>query len=241
MPIPVIVEDTPGLRARLISIISSDVRDAFAQRSRCALGLCGGSVATTFFAPLAQARVDWPRADFFWIDERAVPPSSPESNYGLARSLWLLPAGVPDARIHRMPADAPALDAAARGYAADLERTLGDPPRLDVALVGVGPDGHVASLFPGHALLGEETRTVAALEDAPKPPPRRLTLTLATLGRARHVVVIALGDGKAAVIREAIEDGASGLPVSRLVHSAEKVTVLLDPPAAGLLRGAPRG
>ena len=117
-------------------------------------------------------------APILFGDERAVPPGHPDSNYGAARSLWLNPAGVPASSVFRMPADAPDLDRAAADYEAVLLRECGRPPRLDLALLGVGPDGHVCSLFTGYPLLRESARWVAALGDSPKPPPRRLTLTL---------------------------------------------------------------
>ena len=132
-----------------------------------------------------------------------------------------------------MPADAPDLDAAARAYEAQLVERLGTPPALDVALLGVGPDGHVCSLFPGHALLRETVRFVAPIEDSPKPPPRRLTLTLAALAAARLLVVGAFGAAKAAVVREAFDDEKSNLPLALALRQAPRSLVLLDPAAAG--------
>ncbi|HEV7499393.1 MAG TPA: 6-phosphogluconolactonase, partial [Vicinamibacteria bacterium] len=170
-------------------------------------------------------------------DERAVPPGHPDSNYGLARSLWLDPAGVPAERVHRMRADAPDLDEASADYAAVLERVAGGPPRLDLVLIGVGPDGHVCSLFPGHPLLEERARSVAAVEDSPKPPPRRMTLTLPVLIGAELVVVVALGGGKAEIIRSALEDAQSRLPVALVAQQARETLFLLDGEAAALLRG----
>lgn len=202
------------------------------EAGRFALALPGGSVAEAFFPRLARAHVEWSRVDFFWGDERAVPPDDPASNYGVARRLWLEPAGVPPQRTHRMPADARELTGAAAGYAATLVRVLGTPPVLDVALVGVGPDGHVCSLFPGHALLEERQRHVAAVADSPKPPPRRLTLTLPALAAARLLVVAAFGETKAAVVREALGDPGSRLPVALAVRAAAEVLWLLDAAAA---------
>ncbi len=214
--------------------------EAFAERGRFALALAGGSVAQAFLPALARAAVDWKRTDFFWGDERAVPPDHPDSNYGLARALWLKEAGIPAERIHRMPAEVGAdggadtgLDAAARDYEAEMRNRLGTPPALDVVLLGVGPDGHVCSLFPGHPLLDEKARFVVAVTDSPKPPPRRLTLTLPALAAARLLVVAAFGAAKAAVMREALEDPASRFPVALALRQAKQALVLLDPAAAG--------
>jgi 6-phosphogluconolactonase len=134
-----------------------------------------------------------------------------------------------------MGADAPDLTLAARSYEDEMTRVIGASPHLDVALLGVGPDGHVCSLFPGHPLLFERQRLVAPIEDSPKPPPRRLTLTLPALWASEVLVVAALGEAKAAVIREALGDAASGLPVALAVRGARRAVVLLDPPAASRL------
>jgi 6-phosphogluconolactonase len=232
----VVVAEPGALAEALAARLEREARAAVAARGSFAIALPGGSVATTLFPRLATAAVDWSRSHFFWVDERAVPPADPESNFGAARALWLGPARVPSARVHRMRGDGPNLDQAARGYEAELRRALGDPPRLDVALLGVGPDGHVASLFPGHRLLDETGRQVAALDDAPKPPPRRLTLTPAALAAARLLVVAAFGAGKAEAVRAALDDPRSPLPVARVTRAAAAALFLLDPEAAVLRR-----
>ena len=104
-------------------------------------------------------------------------------------------------------------------------------------LLGVGPDGHVCSLFAGHPVLAVRDRAVAAVEDSPKPPPRRLTLTLPVVTGADQVAVVALGRGKAEVIRAAVEDPGSPLPVALVAREARRTLFLLDPEAASLLRG----
>jgi 6-phosphogluconolactonase len=212
----------------LANRLEDEARRAMTERGRFALALSGGSVATSFFTRLARASLDWSRVDFFWGDERALPPDHPESNYGAARRLWLDPAGVPPERRHRMPADSADLVRAAATYATELDRVVGSPPRLDVALLGMGPDGHVCSLFPGHPLLKEERRTVAPIFDSPKPPAERLTLTLPALSTARLVVVAALGEAKADAIRRAVGAPACDLPVALVLGRAARALVLLD-------------
>jgi 6-phosphogluconolactonase len=237
MPVETLVDKTEFLAQRLAARLEDTARRAIGARGRFTLALPGGSVATTFFPRLARAGLDWSRVDFFWGDERAVPPDHPDSNYGLARSLWLEPAGVPPERIHRMEAEAADLDRAAADYASALEQAAGSPPRLDLALLGVGPDGHVCSLFSGHPLLAEKTRTVAVIEDSPKPPPRRMTLTLPAVTGADLVVVVALGPGKAEIVRSALEDSGSALPVALVAQRSRQTLFLLDAGAARLLRG----
>jgi 6-phosphogluconolactonase len=222
------------LAARLNAEVAIAAARATSEGRRWSIAVSGGSVATSFFPQWGRgAGEEWASADIFWADERAVPPDSPDSNYGLARALWLGPAGISAGNVHRMAADGPDLDQAATAYADELARTLGAEPTLDVVLLGIGPDGHVASLFPGHPLLAERTRTVAAVIDSPKPPPARLTLTMPVLTRARLVVIGAFGAAKAGMVRAAIEDPDSPLPVALVARGATRVLWLLDADAAG--------
>ena len=222
---------------RLAEEIAELASAAIAERGVFSIALPGGSVATECFPRLAALPLEWHRLHFFWADERAVPPSDPEANYGLAERLWLAPAQVPAESIHRMPADAPDLAAAADSHAWELQHVLGRAPVLDVALLGMGPDGHIASLFPGHPLLSEPDRLVAAITDAPKPPPRRLTLTMPPLAGARRVIVVAFGAAKAAALSEATRDETSALPVALLLRRASHPLVLADEAAGSLLAG----
>lgn len=229
------VDQASGLALRLARLLEEEANRAQARRGLCAIALPGGSVAAIFFPELARAQCDWSRTAFFWGDERAVAPEDPQSNYRLARHLWLEPAGVPGPRIHRMPADDPDAERAARSYEELLTRVLGTPPQLDLALLGMGADGHVCSLFPGHPLLSERQRLVAPIADAPWPPARRLTLTLPVLWEAALVVVAALGEAKADVLREALEEPTSPLPIALAIRGARRAVILLDPPSARLL------
>lgn len=235
--LPEVIVDAPdALAETLASLVMQEARRALDERGSFAVALPGGSVARAFFPRLARLPLDWSRISFFWGDERAVPATDPDSNYGVALALWLAPADVPAASIHRMRADSPDLDQAAADYAGDMAGVLGTPPRLDLALLGVGPDGHVCSLFPGHPLLREERRWVAPIEDSPKPPARRLTLTRPTLEAAGLVIVAALGSSKAAAMRDALHDPESALPVALVTRRARRALFLLDPEAA---EGAP--
>ena len=228
MPPEVVVGNEADLGETLARQVEDEARLALGERGRFAIALPGGSVAETFFPRLALTAVDWSRCHFFWGDERAVVPTDPESNFALARRLWLTPAHVPAGCVHRMAAEVGDLEVAAAAYADEMRRFLGSPPRLDMALLGVGPDGHVCSLFPGHPLLRERRRLVAAVLDSPKPPPRRLTLTLPTLASAGLVVVVATGEAKAAAMREALTNPGSNLPVALVTRRAKRILLLLD-------------
>jgi len=197
-----------------------------------ALAIPGGSVAETFFPVLAVAPLEWSLVECFWCDERAVPPNHRESNFRLAAELLLNRVPIDPARVHRMRAEVDDLDAAAADYEAELMAVLGEPPRFDVILLGVGPDGHVGSLFSGHPALEESSRRVIAVTDSPKPPQRRLTLTLPALADA-FIVIAAFGASKAPVIRDALENPGSRLPVALAARVARHALFLLDEEAAG--------
>lgn len=178
------------------------------QASRASLALSGGRVTAALCAALVQQTLPWKRVDIFQVDERAVPPTHEDSNFRLIAENLLAPLGDDAPHCERMVGEAEDLEAAARDYAARL------PARLDVVVLGLGPDGHTASLFPGHPLLEEAHARVAAIFDSPKPPPRRLTLTLPTLRGAVHVVGVADGAHKQEAVRQ-LRTGAA-LPAGRV-------------------------
>jgi 6-phosphogluconolactonase len=192
---------------------------------RARLALTGGSSAKLYNA-LASQRIDWGNVELFWTDERAVPPDHPESNYRAARENLLDFIDIPHEHVHRMPTDMKDLEDAARFYEMQL------PASLDLVHLGMGADGHVASLFPGHSLLEERIRLVRAIEDAPKPPPRRLTLTLPALQRACSIVLTVTGAEKAAVFSEIVIDPASLLPAGLAVRGDPTTILLADDMAA---------
>ncbi len=211
-------------------------RPAITAAGHFSCALPGGSVAEAFFPPLARTSVAWDAVEFFWGDERAVGPDNPDSNYGLAKRLLLDPVGADPRRVHRVVTEGGDLEAAARAYQEDLRRVLGDPPHIDVVVLGVGPEGHICSLFPGHALLRERVRLVAAITDSPKPPPRRITFTMLPLELARTICIAGFGESKAHAIREAVERPDSEMPVALALRAAQQALVLVDPAAASLLR-----
>ncbi|MBP9146985.1 MAG: 6-phosphogluconolactonase [Thermoanaerobaculia bacterium] len=228
----ILVAAPEELAAAFVDRLERQAAAAIAERGRFSLALTGGSAATALLPRLVCAAIDWRRTDVFWGDERAVPATDPESNFALAQRLLLGPAQVPVANLHRLPADLPDLEAAGVAGETEMLGCLGDPPRFDVLWLGVGTDGHVASLFPGHPLLHERRRFVAAVVDSPKPPPRRLTLTLPAIAAARCLVVTALGESKAAAVGAALGEAGSGLPLALALAAADQAWLLLDPDAA---------
>ena len=174
--------------------------------------LTGGSIAETLHREIARlgatSEVDWSRVVVWWGDERFVAPDSPDRNAVDTRKVWLDAIGVPAAHVHEMPstADASDVDAAALSYAEELAAS--GPEAFDVVMLGLGPDAHVASLFPGHPALDVTDRTVAGVTGSPKPPPERITLTFPTLNRAASVWFLVSGEGKA----EAVSRALAGTP-----------------------------
>ena len=176
-----------------------EVSSAIAERGSCALGLAGGRTPEPVYRELAsRLSIDWKRVHVFFGDERAVPPDHPDSNYRVVHLALLSRVPIPSGNIHRMEAERIDREAAAREY----ERSL--PPRLDVLLLGMGSDGHTASLFPGSAALDERHRLVVPVLGA-KPPAIRLTITPPVIEAARKVAVIATGKDKALMVARAIE------------------------------------
>ena len=198
---------------------------------RVALAVPGGSVAELLFPRLARLALDWSRIDVTWVDERVVPPDHPDSNVCAARRHWLDRLAAPGPRIIAPPFSTDA-DRMAADWQAALIDALGTPPRLDIAMLGVGSDGHVASIFPRHPSLDREDAWAIAVHDAPKPPPERVTLTRAALAQASELWVIAFGREKAAAIREARADPLASSPLAQVVATAKRVRWFLDDAAA---------
>ena len=215
---PEIVVGTPAeLARRFLADLAREVQSRAGRR--LTLAVPGGSVGDSFFPTLAQAPFEWKDVDILWVDERAVPAASPESNFGQADRLWLTPARVPLRCIHRMPADEADLVRAAAAYADRVHALAGSPPVLDWVLLGVGDDGHVASVFPGDPSIAA-VKAVTWTEHAPKPPRSRLSLSLDTLARARQVIVAAFDAAKAPVISAAVQDRSAQTPLGLLLRTA---------------------
>jgi 6-phosphogluconolactonase len=204
-----------------------EMTKAIAGRGACAVCLAGGRTPEPVYRELASASsIDWTRVVVFFGDERAVPPDHPDSNYLMVHRVLLSRVPVPAGQVHRMEAERSDQEAAAREY----ERSL--PPRLDILVLGMGPDGHTASLFPGSAALDERQRLVLPVIGA-KPPPQRLTITPPVIEAARRVAVIATGKDKAAMVARAIEGPLA--PKDVPVQLARRGTWFLDQAAAGRL------
>lgn len=230
-----------AVAARLITRIV----DAQAARGTAAVVLTGGRNGNALLAAVAGSpardAVDWSRLDLWWGDERYLPEGDPERNATQARAALLDAVPLDPARVHPMPAsDGPHgadAEAAADSYAAELAAARGPldhgpVPGFDVLLLGVGPDTHVASLFPGHPAAAETGRPVVAVRDAPKPPPTRISLTLPAVRTAREVWLLAAGADKASAVARALaDDGEGGAPAAG-ARGLRRTLWLLDRAAA---------
>jgi 6-phosphogluconolactonase len=206
---------------------------AIADHGRCTIALSGGSTPRALFTVLAAQGMP-PDVDYFWSDERCVPPDAAESNYRMAREALLDPVGVDVARIHRLRGEL-VPDAAADAYETELRaRFPGMPwPRFDVVLLGLGEDGHAASLFPGTAALDATERWVIATH-VPRLDAWRLTLTLPAINHAARVALLVSGSAKADILR-AVLDGQADLPAARVAPEAGDLLWLVDAAAAAAL------
>ena len=214
--------------------------------------LTGGGVGTAVLEHVAglaeepvRETVDWEHVDVWWGDERFVPADSDERNEKGARGALLARVGVPEHRIHAMPPSdgefAEPEDAAA-WYAAELAAAAPEGralPRFDVLLLGMGPEGHVASIFPDSPAVRDE-RPVVAVRDCPKPPPTRVSLGFAAINTAEEVWLLVAGEGKAPAVAAALEGDAEPVQLPAAgVHGVRATRWLLDRAAAGKLPAPP--
>jgi 6-phosphogluconolactonase len=232
--------DLAELSERAAELLIGIAREA-AAHGAFTLALSGGSTPKALYELLAteekSARIPWEQAHIFWSDERCVPPTDPQSNYRMADEALLSRVKIPDEHIHRMRGeDEPA--SAAEAYAAELEKQFGaGDPRLSLILLGMGEDGHTASLFPRTHALADASHTVVA-NYVEQLASHRLTMTLRTLNAAATVIFLVSGEAKAAALdkvfeKEAIEDDA---PPARLVRPAHGELIwLVDEAAAKLI------
>jgi 6-phosphogluconolactonase len=218
-------------------------RAAVAARGRFTVALAGGSTPRATYRRLAQpplaTQMPWDRTLVFFGDERGVPPTHEDSNYGMAHSALLAHVPIPPERVLRIRGEDSDPDAVAADYARVLAEALGvrrgETPRLDLVLLGLGIDGHTASLFPGSPVLKETFRTVAAVHAAAASVPQRFTLTYPVLNAAACVIYIVSGAEKAKVVKAALADSTTTVPAAMVRPSDGRLLWILDRAAAAAL------
>jgi 6-phosphogluconolactonase len=242
-PIVQVLPDAETLFHTAGDAFARAARDAVRDRGRFAVALSGGSTPRALYAALAtdadlRAAVPWTQCEFFWGDERHVPPDDVASNYRMAHEAMLGRVPVGPAQVHRIKGEYPDAGKAAAEYEVELRRAfrLGpdELPRFDLILLGLGPDGHTASLFPGTAALAETTRLVVA-NRVSQFDTDRITLTLPVLNNAARVIFLVEGSAKAAILRTVLDSppGAVPLPAQQVRLTDGTLMWLVDRAAAG--------
>jgi 6-phosphogluconolactonase len=240
-PVVIVHRDKKLLAEAIASRFVTTVVDAQASRGVCHLVLTGGSMGNALLEAVASSRirdvVDWSRLELWWGDERFLPTGHPERNDTQARAALLDSVPLDPARVHSVPGPdrASDVDDAARQYAAELAHAAApghDLPRFDVVMLGVGPDAHVASLFPEHPAVHETERPTIGVRGAPKPPPERVSLTFRALSSAEAVWFVVSGEDKAGAVGLALS-GAGPLQAPAGAVTGRRDTIwLLDRAAA---------
>jgi len=248
-PEVIVYRDGPLLAQAVAARLVTGLTDAAAARGSASAVLTGGGIGTKVLEELAAApardAIDWRHLDIWWGDERFVPAGDPDRNETGARAALLDHVDVDPARVHPMPGpdgpDGDDPDAAAARYAswlADAAKQAGQGPvpAFDVLMLGIGPEGHVASLFPGRPAL-DDGRPVVAVRNSPKPPPTRLSLTLPSIQAAREVWILASGEEKADAVALALSgDDPAPMPAAGC-RGRQRTLFLLDRAAAAKAPG----
>lgn len=227
--------DTAALVAAAGDRLVAAIVEAIGERGSAQIVLTGGGSGTGLLKRVAEssARIDWSKVHLYWGDDRFVPEDDDERNYKQAREALLDHIDIPADNVHPMAASGAEFGDDLDAAAADYEGVL--PPDFDVHLLGMGGEGHINSLFPHTPAVRETERLVVGVEDSPKPPPRRITLTLPAVRRSREVWFIVSGDGKADAVAAAIGGAdADDVPAAGAV-GREATVWLLDEAAASKL------
>jgi 6-phosphogluconolactonase len=241
----VAAQDAGQAAAEAAARIARALRAAVAKKGRAAVALSGGNTPRDAYGRLArEAGLEWSKIHVFFVDERAVPPADDRSNYRWAKATLLDPAAIPPANVHRMPADEPDQEAAAAAYEktvrANVELDGEGVPAFDVVVLGVGEDGHTASLFPGEPTVEILDRLVAAVPASTGQESTRhearLTLTTPSIEHARTIFVLAVGANKRPALERAWSArGKLGETPARVVRGCRgAVTWIIDKAAGGL-------
>jgi 6-phosphogluconolactonase len=236
----VAMQDAGEVATEAASRMAKALRAALRSGGRAAIALSGGNTPRSAYALLArEPHIDWNKTDVFWVDERAVKPSDDRSNYRWAKETLLDRAGIPVERIHRMPAEAKDLDAAARDYEKLLRTCVragtDGVPIFDVMVLGVGDDGHTASLFPDEPTVGIQDKLVAAVPAKGKRE-ARMTVTAPVIEHANQVFVLAVGTDKSGPLERvwAVEGSLTKTPARVIRGARGGVTWIIDRAAGGV-------
>lgn len=196
---------------------------AIKTRGRFTMALSGGNTPyalyEVFTQPEYSEQIEWKKVYLFWSDERFVPHSHPESNYGIAKEAFLSQISIPTGNIFPVPTESTTVEAAAETYAQSIINLLGSTPCFDLILLGIGQDGHTASLFPNFPeVVHPSEKLVAPVIDSPKPPPVRITFTYKLINNAENVMFLVTGEHKAETVKKILTE-----PVNQNLFPAKGV------------------
>ncbi len=229
-PIVEVLSDRAALVARAADLVEGKIKEAAAERGFCSLALAGGSTPRPLYEELSRRSLPLAQLHLFFGDERYVAPDHRDSNYRMVRQAWLEPAGFPVANIHAMDTNAAEPVEAAKAHALMLKRIFQVesevPPQFDIVLLGMGDDGHTASLFPGTDALAVSDRWVTVGYKGDDP---RLTLTLPVLNRARSVMFLVSGANKQTALSHVFSETSAGTDYpAKLIRPEGELRWLLD-------------
>jgi len=224
-----ILPNADAVAARAATLIAAAARAAVQAREIFTIAVSGGHTPWQMLRALANEQVPWAQVHVFQVDERIAPPGDPDRNLTHLRESLLSHAPLPFQQIYAMPVEDPGLEAAAAAYAARLGQIAGTPPELDLIHLGLGPDGHTASLVPGDSVL-EVTDADVALTGGTYQNRRRMTLTYPVLNRARQILWVVTGAEKVDALRK-LRAADPSIPAGRVDQT--RATLLADRAAAG--------
>ena len=237
----IVKENAAILAQKATTLFNQTAKESIDRQGRFVVAISGGATPRRMYRMLAEepygSAIPWDKTYIFWVDERCVPENDPASNYGSAKKDFLNRVSVPEAQVYPMPGELPPKQGAQTYQKALIDffhLEDGRFPIFDLIFLGMGTDGHTASLFPGHRTVDEKERMVVAVKGG-DPDVNRLTLTLPVLNRARHIVFLISGKEKAATLKTVFEDDQTRLPVQKIHALDKELTWLLDREAASLL------
>ena len=237
----IIADDPTQLAETAANIFTSTAKDCVDQKNFFSVAISGGSTPRNMNRMLAQepysSSIAWEKTHIFWVDERCVAVDDPASNYGMARKDFLDQIPIPVDHVHPMPREA-APEEGAKNYQNELKTffrsTKGESPAFDLILLGIGTDGHTASLFPATPSAALSKEWVIAVKGG-RPDVYRLTLTYDVLNRAEKICFLVSGENKAPVVKTIFDDKQAGLPAQKVQPLNGRLTWLMDRQASSLL------
>jgi len=226
-----IVDDNESLSDKIGYRLEELILQLMNTKQIITIGLSGGSLIDLLTSIVPRLQLPWARLRFFFVDERFVPFTSDESTYGNYQSKLFRQLPLTEKNIIKIDPTLKSVEECAQDYQTKLQELLTEQDKVfDILLLGMGPDGHTASLFPNHSVL-KDNGLVTFVKDSPKPPPERVTLTLNTINQSKHKIAVVTGESKSTIVKEVIKDKSTNYPIGQV----ENLVWYLDKAAASKL------